>query len=96
MTYFWIQMVHLGIRNMSPSLVEFTTPVSGETRYPSSGDFFRFLLANPHLADVNLWTDYYSREVLMSAEAKAGMILPDKKPLPSLVVRDAITSFGKK
>ena len=48
------------------------------------------------LADASLWTDYYSKEVLMSAEAKAGMVLPDKKALPSLVVRDAITSFGGK
>ncbi|TFK24766.1 hypothetical protein FA15DRAFT_687363 [Coprinopsis marcescibilis] len=84
MTYFWIQIIHFGIRNMPPSLVEHAKEDTGVPSYPSPGDFFRFLLVNPHV------------EVIMSAEAKANMVLPDKKPLPSLVIRDAITSFGSK
>lgn len=87
MTYFWIQIVHLGIRS--------TPPVSGSTNSsPSLNEFGRFLLANPHVVDGNLWSDFYSKEVLMSREAKTAMVLPDKKPLPNLVARDAITRFG--
>jgi len=85
MTYFWIQIVHLGIRN---------TPVSPYSTTASLNEFARFLLVNPHVVDGNLWSDFYSKEVLMSPDAKAAMVLPDKKPLPNLIARDAITSFG--
>ncbi|KAG2016463.1 ADP-ribosylation factor [Coprinopsis cinerea AmutBmut pab1-1] len=96
MTYFWIQIVHFGIRNMPPQLLDhpLETDTTANVRYPSSADFFRFLFINPHLVDGSLWTDYYSKEVMMSPEAKSSMVLPDKKPLPSLVIRDAIASFG--
>ena len=87
MTYFWIQIVHLGIRNTPPLTV---SPASAA----SLNEFARFLLINPHVVDGNLWSDYYSKEVLMSPKAKEEMVLPDKKPLPNLVARDAITSFG--
>ncbi|KAF8069959.1 ADP-ribosylation factor [Lyophyllum atratum] len=93
MTYFWIQVVHLGIRNISPS----TDLKSSETALPSSmadiaspDQFALFIVLNSYLADGNLWADYYSKEAMMSPAAKAGMVLPDKKPLPNLVVRDAI------
>jgi len=85
MTYFWIQVVHLGIRN--------TPPVSDSTK-AALDEFARFLLVNPHVVDGNLWSDFYSKDVLMSPEAKTAMVLPDKKPLPNLVARDAIASFG--
>ncbi|KAK7031820.1 ADP-ribosylation factor [Favolaschia claudopus] len=52
---------------------------------PLNERFVRFLFTNPHLADGNLWAEYYSKDVMMSPEAKAVMVLPDKKPLPSLV-----------
>lgn len=39
----------------------------------------------------NLWADYYSKDVMMSVEAKQGPVLPDVKPLPNLIVRDAIS-----
>ncbi|KAF8897788.1 ADP-ribosylation factor family-domain-containing protein [Infundibulicybe gibba] len=62
-----------------------------------SKDFERFLLLNPHVADGNLWADYYSKDVMMNPKAKSEMVLPDRKPLPNLVVRDAIPSkFGVK
>ncbi|KAK7031835.1 ADP-ribosylation factor 4 [Favolaschia claudopus] len=50
--------------------------------------FVRFLFTNPHLADGNLWAEYYSKDVMMSPQAKATMVLPDKKPLPSLVTKE--------
>ncbi|KAJ3512268.1 hypothetical protein NMY22_g15384 [Coprinellus aureogranulatus] len=66
MTYFWIQLVHFGIRNLPEAIA----PAIGSSTYPSSDDFFRFLLVNPHLSDGGLWMDYYSKEVIMSTEAK--------------------------
>ncbi|KDR67805.1 hypothetical protein GALMADRAFT_161355 [Galerina marginata CBS 339.88] len=96
MTYFWIQIVHFGIRNMPPSPDSASTspaPTS-ESALASPDDFGRFLLMNPHVADGNLWSDYYTKDVLMSPKAKGEMVLPDKKPLPNLVARDAITTLG--
>lgn len=98
MTYFWLQVVHFGIRNVPENLAPrhpgTEDPPSPQLFYPSSADYFRFLLINPHLVDGNLWSDYYSKERMMSPEAKEGMVLPDKKPLPSLVGRDAVNGFG--
>jgi hypothetical protein len=89
MTYFWIQIVHLGIQSVvSPTPLDPSTNAHSMSASPD--DFASFLLRNPYVADGNLWADYYSKEVMMSPAAKAGMVLPDKKPLPNLVVRDAI------
>ena len=101
MTYFWVQLVHLGIRNMPPipsvtsesadstaTLVDEKPTTDSPT--PSPDDFVRFVLLNPHVVDGNIWSDYYSKETMMNLEAKARMVLPDKKPLPNLVIRDAI------
>ncbi|KAG6836609.1 hypothetical protein H0H93_006159 [Arthromyces matolae] len=95
MTYFWIQVVHLGIRNMLPSndlKTSDTTLPSSISGMASPDQFTLFLALNPYVADGNLWADYYSKEMMMSPIAKAGMVLPDKKQLPNLVVRDAIVS----
>ncbi|KAJ7250600.1 ADP-ribosylation factor [Mycena rebaudengoi] len=83
MTYFWIQMVHFGIRSTPDvdSVVE---------KLAESEEFMRFLLLNPFVTDGGLWAQYYSKDVMMSVKAKAEMVLPDKKALPNLVVRDAI------
>ena len=58
--------------------------------------FHHFLLHNPHVADDGLWADYYSKDVMMNPKAKTEMVLPDKRPLPSLVVRDAIAIEGRR
>ena len=47
----------------------------------SLADRVRLLLASP-LARRDLLLDYYSRERLMSAEARAGWVEPDLAPLP--------------
>ncbi|KAK0448602.1 ADP-ribosylation factor [Armillaria borealis] len=92
MTYFWIQLVHLGIHNMSPSSVSNASEITlVDSVEPSPEDFIRFLLMNTHLLVGNLWTAFYSKDTMMSPEAKAGVVFPDKKPLPNLVVRDAIS-----
>ncbi|TFK44095.1 ADP-ribosylation factor family-domain-containing protein [Crucibulum laeve] len=88
MTYFWIQLVHFGIRNMptAPNAVG----SAADPGLPSPNDFAHFLLVNPYVADGNIWADYYSKSLMMSPKAKAEMVLPDKKPLPNLIVRDAV------
>lgn len=40
-----------------------------------------------------LQSDHYT-SLIMSPEAKAEMVLPDKKPLPNLVIQDTISSAG--
>ncbi|PBK73357.1 P-loop containing nucleoside triphosphate hydrolase protein [Armillaria solidipes] len=92
MTYFWIQLVHLGIRNMPLSSASNASDITlVDSVEPSPEDFIRFLLMNTHLLVGNLWMEFYSKDTMMSSEAKAGVVLPDKKPLPNLVVRDAIS-----
>ncbi|KAF8666696.1 GTP binding [Rhizoctonia solani] len=82
MTYFWIQIVHFGIQSMPTD----DTQVSRG----ANEDFCRFLLLNPYVADGSLWEDYYSKDVIMTTNAKENMVLPDKLPLPSLIARDSI------
>ncbi|KAJ7318115.1 ADP-ribosylation factor [Mycena albidolilacea] len=98
MTYFWVQIVHFGIRS-TPQLVRSESDAGSDLGSrslddpddsPELDDFPRFLLLNPYVADGNLWAEYYSKDVMMSVEAKQGPVLPDIKPLPNLVVRDAI------
>ncbi|KAJ7729799.1 ADP-ribosylation factor family-domain-containing protein [Mycena metata] len=151
MTYFWIQVVHFGIRSMplapesdgdsvsvsylesmlddetetifdtdsiiseapsewsllddeaevdiadEGSAVVQANEVAEQDEYNENGDaaFIKFLLCNPFLADDDLWTEYYSREVMMSSKAKARMVLPDKQRLPNLVGREEILSSFK-
>lgn len=92
MTYFWIQIVHFGIQNLPPNIL----PPLGTSVYPSTDDFFRFLMVNPHVTDGGLWMDYYTKGAIMSATAREEMVLPDRKPLPSVVARDAVQGFGEK
>ncbi|KAJ7020234.1 ADP-ribosylation factor [Mycena alexandri] len=97
MTYFWIQIVHFGIRSTPPLIhSDADSGLGARISEPEESiehdDFPRFLLLNPFVAEGNLWADYYSKGVMMSVEAKGGMVLPDIKPLPNLVVRDAISA----
>ncbi|TFK61052.1 hypothetical protein BDN72DRAFT_904447 [Pluteus cervinus] len=60
----------------------------------ANDEFAKFILINPHVVDGNLWAEYFSKEVMMSPTAKEEMVLPDKKPLPSLVVRDRLKGLS--
>ncbi|CAE6479143.1 unnamed protein product [Rhizoctonia solani] len=82
MTYFWIQIVHFGMQSMPTEEMQIN--------YGANEDFCRFLLLNPYVTDGNLWEDYYSKNVIMTPNAKENMVLPDRKPLPNLVARDSI------
>ncbi|KAF2444626.1 P-loop containing nucleoside triphosphate hydrolase protein [Karstenula rhodostoma CBS 690.94] len=96
LTYFWVQMVHLGIACMdahtardahslkTKTNTDANTDAS-ERRDPRLDDFAAFLALNQYLVDGQLWADYYTKEVLMSAEARAGVVFPDIKGLPDVV-----------
>ncbi|KAF8520440.1 ADP-ribosylation factor [Hysterangium stoloniferum] len=87
MTYFWIQIVHFGIRSMSASLRQ---DAQSNDMTPGPNDFSKFLLFNPYVTNGLLWSDYYSKGVMISPAAKSEMVLPDKKSLPNLVMKETI------
>ncbi|KAJ4349618.1 uncharacterized protein N0V89_008234 [Didymosphaeria variabile] len=85
MTYFWVQMVHLGIASMGVNVDLHTLKAEGTEKDPRLDDFRRFLMVNQYLVDGQLWADYYSKEHLMSSEAKEGVVFPDIKGLPDVL-----------
>jgi len=70
MTYFWAHMVHYAINS---------------TKNPTN-DFKGFLALNPQLANSGLFLDYYNKDTMLNnPEARKQVVLPDKKPLPSII-----------
>jgi hypothetical protein len=70
MTYFWVHMVHFAM-----------------VASPGHGGAFRtFLLLNPQLANGGLFLHFYSQQrMLLDPDARVIVLLPDKRPLPSLI-----------
>ena len=85
MTYFWIQIVHYGIASMPATS---SLPSEKDTITPAD-NFSFFLVMNPHVCDGMLFSDYYNKQTIMSPGAKEAMVLPDIKPLPNVVQREA-------
>ena len=49
-------------------------------------DFKGFLVLNPQLSDGGLFLEYYSKDLMMNtAKSRTEVVLPDKKPLPSVI-----------
>uniref|UniRef100_A0A7R9VZ73 Uncharacterized protein n=1 Tax=Chlamydomonas euryale TaxID=1486919 RepID=A0A7R9VZ73_9CHLO len=70
MTYFWVHLVDYAMH---------------ATRN-DAGNFRTFLLLNPQLADGGLFLRYYSKaRMLHDPEARTQVVLPDVKPLPSIL-----------
>lgn len=70
MTYFWIHIVHYAM----------------ETTKVPKDDFKTFLLLNPQLANGGLFLHYYSKKLMLqTAESRMEVMLPDIRPLPSLI-----------
>lgn len=94
MTYFWVQIVHLAIVNMGvPSEESHTLRAQGsqiQDYTPDPDEFRRFLLSNPFIVDGQLWSDYYSKEVLMDKKAKEEFVLPDLEPLPNVLQKERV------
>lgn len=69
MTYFWIQMIDLAI-----------------AQSPKNLNFEAFLSLNPQLMNGGLFLEYYKKETLLNNPiARQEMVLPDIKPLPTIV-----------
>ncbi|KAI9014114.1 ADP-ribosylation factor, partial [Hyaloraphidium curvatum] len=70
MTYFFIHLVHYAIvSTLNPT-----------------GDFPGFLAANPQLSDGGIYLRYYSKQLMLhTPESRERMVLPDLKPLPSII-----------
>ena len=69
MTYFWIQMIDLAIAQSSKDI-----------------KFEEFLRSNSQLLNEGLFLEYYTKETMFNnPNARQEMILPDLKPLPSLI-----------
>jgi len=71
LTYFWSHMVHYSMNSQITEIDEFKT----------------FLMINPCMTDLQMYTRYYKDGVAESADAKKEMILPKKKALPSIVFK---------
>jgi len=70
MTYFWAHMIHFSINS---------------TKNPT-GDFKGFLVLNPQLTNSGLFLEYYNKDTMLnSLESRKQVVLPDKKPLPSII-----------
>lgn len=70
MTYFWVHMVHYAIEATSNPDDTFKT----------------FLLMNPQLVNGGLFLHFYSKKLMLqTADARTAVVLPDLKPLPSLL-----------
>ena len=62
------------------------------TKNPNN-DFKTFLLLNPQLVNGGLFLHYYSKQrMLMDADARVSVLLPDLRPLPSIVSSSPSTS----
>jgi ADP-ribosylation factor protein 1 len=73
MTYFWIQMTDLAI-----------------AQSPKNISFEEFLRINPHLLNESLFLEYYKKETILNNPiAREEMVLPDIKPLPTLVTSNS-------
>ncbi|KAL5416308.1 hypothetical protein PMIN04_008202 [Paraphaeosphaeria minitans] len=86
MTYFWVQIVHLGIACMAKyTHTRNAHSLKSEGHGADLDGFATFLAVNQYLVDGQLWADYYSKEMLMSKEAREGVVFPDFKGLPDVV-----------
>jgi len=73
MTYFWIQMIDLAI-----------------AQSPKDINFEEFLRINPQLMNGGLFLEYYKKETMLNNPiARQEMVLPDIKPLPTLVISNS-------
>jgi hypothetical protein len=59
---------------------------AGVKAFGPEADAEAFFAAHPHLLSKVLLRLWYSRERMMSAEAKAGWVEPDLAPLPAVTV----------
>jgi len=90
MTYFWVHMVHYAIESSRAAAHAFKTIETigkPSQRKAASNEWKIFLLMNPQLSNGGLFLHYYSKHrMLLDPDARSMVLLPDKIPLPSLLV----------
>ncbi|RUP50842.1 hypothetical protein BC936DRAFT_137477 [Jimgerdemannia flammicorona] len=73
--YFWTQIVWQGL-----------VAQAGKGREASGIGFNKFRDLCPECRDVGFWKVFYSEKVWLSVEANMGFVLPDRKPLPNVLM----------
>mmetsp|Transcript_29183 Transcript_29183/g.47120 ORF Transcript_29183/g.47120 Transcript_29183/m.47120 type:complete len:334 (+) Transcript_29183:376-1377(+) len=99
LSYFWLQLVDLAINApyYNPPLTTRLESVVDKS-VPTVEAFETFVLSNLFLLNEDLVTDFYSiNAIFHKPESLAEFVLPDKKPLPSILSfsRDNISSTSK-
>jgi hypothetical protein len=101
MTYFWIHMVDYAMHTMAkvpstapssalkdaPSVSSSADNMSSSSSSRTALDPFKiFLLMNPQLSNGGLFLHYFSKKrMLLDAESRTSVLLPDLRPLPSIL-----------
>ena len=84
MTYFWVHMVDYAINVIKVRQPTLFLPVDPSS--PLGLDFKSFLVLSPHLCDGGLFLQYYSKPLILNyPAARLSVVLPDKRPLPSII-----------
>lgn len=112
MTYFWIHMVDYAMHTMAKvpstapsSALKDASSVSSSTIDMTSSSSSRtpldpfkiFLLLNPQLSNGGLFLHYFSKKrMLLDAEARTSVLLPDLRPLPSILTDISSSSINIK
>lgn len=101
MTYFWVHMVHFAMMTMQVANDSSETTSSEESIFgqklkddenAQTTAFKTFLLMNPQLVNGGLFLHYYSKKrMLMNAEARSSVLLPDIRSLPSILSSNSQT-----
>ncbi|KAL3455593.1 hypothetical protein BJX64DRAFT_294895 [Aspergillus heterothallicus] len=85
---FWIQQVGVAVSH-SLGFSAITTSSSAGSGYSGRGGlvstFSEFITRNAYLVFENLWAVYYSRQVWDGAEAREGIVAPDRRRMARIV-----------
>mmetsp|Transcript_10493 Transcript_10493/g.34463 ORF Transcript_10493/g.34463 Transcript_10493/m.34463 type:complete len:519 (-) Transcript_10493:54-1610(-) len=88
MTYFWVHMVDYAMASQ-----QMHGQKSGDEGDAEIDGFKKFLLLNPQLSNGGLFLHYYSKRLMLQTpDSRTQVVLPDVRPLPSLL---SSTTGGK-
>lgn len=83
MTIFWCHIIHLGLAGFYSQLSEQELLQSEEELFPKFLEFY------PIVMWAGLWTEHYTKSVMMSPKARSEYVLPDLKPFPAYIALQA-------
>jgi len=79
MSIFWCHIIHLGMAGFYSKLSAQELQLSEEELFPKFLEFY------PTVMWSGLWTEHYTKPVMMSPKARAEYVLPDLKPFPAYI-----------